>query len=237
MEPNIAKRIYNELKREFDKQFEKKFEEEYKERFFTEIKDIFQVDIPSLLTSGVLRVEDEKERNIILKWTKKYYNFFTDESVFLMDDYSSEDELTSDSVETPTTEHPIRQNNETSIIFEIKDTDQECDNVEEYTRKLRIMNEKYPNLPFNPNVNHLERLDYILVNSNSAIIYLPLKCVFCCPNQEGAEVINIRRNSFITYNDFYTECNNNWSSELCNCRFLECLEIKNNFIIEPCIGP
>ena len=235
MEPNIAKRIYDELKRDLDEQFEKKFEMLYNERFCMEITDIFQVDIPALLRSGVLKVKNERERAIILNWADRYYKFFVGENLG-DDDESSGDELTSDLIETPTISPP-HPNDDTSLMFHIEDLDQGRDDIEEYTRKLKLMDEKYPNLPFRPNVNHLDRLNDSLVNSKLAVIYLPLKCVFCCPDRQGAEVIIIKRKHFITYNDFYTECNTNWSSQLCNCLFLESLEIRNNCIIEPCIGP
>ena len=234
MEPNIAKRIYDELKRDLDEQFERKFEATYNARFCMEITDIFQVDIPALLRSGVLKVENERERAIILKWTNKYYRFFIGEN--LDDDDSSDDELTSDLVETPTTAPTPHPNDDPSLMFNFDALNEESDDQIEFNRKIKIMNENYPNLPFSPNVEDFDNLDDILINSKLAIIYYPLKCAVCCPDRQGAEVIAIKRNRFITYNDFYTECNNYWSSDMCNHCFLEGLEVKNGFQIEPWFG-
>ena len=109
----------------------------------------------------------------------------------------------------------------------------------EFQRKSKTMYELFPNLPFVHDTEDLDILDEPLVKSKTAVIFYPLKCYCCCPDREGAVVIPINRDRYITRRDFYEECEKHWGvkeDDMCNHRFLEGFEIKSETQIEPCFG-
>ena len=117
---------------------------------------------------------------------------------------------------------------QTEALYDEMDDDFDEEKFEHNTRK---MNELFPNLMFSCDPDDYEQLDDELLPNKEAIIYHTLKCICCAPEREGAEVIHIKRNHNITYRDFYQECNNNWSNELCDHSFLEGINITNNIQI------
>ena len=117
-------------------------------------------------------------------------------------------------------------------------SDEDFDEVE-FERKIKIMDGLFPNLPFCHDADDLDILDEPLVKSKSAVIFYPLKCYRCCPDREGAVVIPINRDRYITRRDFYEECEKHWwvkGEDMCDHRFLEGFEIKSEIQIEPCFG-
>lgn len=115
------------------------------------------------------------------------------------------------------------------------ESDEELDKY--YTEQNKKMDKMFPNLPFSGNCDDINKMDDVLCNSNIAVIYYPLRCYCCCPNNEGAITILIYKkdNSFITYRDFYKTCEDKWKHELCDHRFLEDFEI-SNCVITPVFG-
>lgn len=114
-----------------------------------------------------------------------------------------------------------------------EDSDEE---FEEFVRKSDEMTKLFPNLPFSHDVNDLDKLDEPLINSKTAVIFYPLKCLCCCPDREESVVIFIKRDKNITIRDFYTECEKHWKEPLCNHQFLEGFEILTDAQITPAFG-
>lgn len=114
----------------------------------------------------------------------------------------------------------------------MKDLNESEFDEEEFDRKCDIMDNAFPNLPFCPDNHHADILDEVLLESNTAIIFHPKKCIVCCPNDIRVEIIPIIRDKYITYRDFYQECEAKWNQKMCNHRFLEVIDIKNNCQIE-----
>ena len=94
-----------------------------------------------------------------------------------------------------------------------------------------LMMDLYPKLPFSIDFDEPHNLEDELLPSKIAIIHYPLKCICCCPEREGCEVILIQREQNIKYKDLYQECNDQWKNKMCNHSFLEDITIKNNIQI------
>jgi len=128
----------------------------------------------------------------------------------------------------------------------------EIDNEEdfdedEYERKSDAMNEMFPCLPFSPCVDHLDKLDDILVKNTIAVVYVDCGCycfgnVFTDENEyvkpKRAIVIN-SYGRYITYRDFYEKMNDIEVSQYfptCNHDLLEFLCVNDDFVITMSCG-
>ena len=109
-------------------------------------------------------------------------------------------------------------------------------NDELVQEKYNKMNELFPQLKFCVDVDDYDRLDNVLVKNKDAIIFYKHNCFCCDPKRNVSEVIYIKRNHQITYRDFYNECNMKWKNEMCNHRFLEQIDIKNDTQIDLFFG-
>jgi len=133
-------------------------------------------------------------------------------------------------------EHLCRTCNIKTESFICNLDDKVLNNCNCYDRRCEIMDEAFPKLPFGYDNEHADRLDEVLVESKNAIVFHPKKCIVCRPNDIGAEIIPIVRDRYITYRDFYKECEAKWAQEMCNHQFLEDIQVKNNCQIELWFG-
>jgi len=112
--------------------------------------------------------------------------------------------------------------------------DMEEDEQAEFERKSNEMDRLFPNLPFSPNIDDLDRLDQEVYVSeydfHNATIFHENRCVCCRPEADGGQIININRDRNITYRDVYTECERQWTEEMCNHMFLEDIDAKHGTI-------
>jgi len=106
----------------------------------------------------------------------------------------------------------------------------------EFERKHNEMNKLFPNLKFCFDCDHIDILDNVLVKSKDSVIYYKHRCMCCCPDCNLVEIIYIKKENYITYRDFYNECNMKWKYDMCNHRFLEQIDVKNNTQIELFFG-
>jgi len=114
--------------------------------------------------------------------------------------------------------------------------DEELFNDTEFEIKHKEMDKLFPNLKFCFDCFHIDKLDNVLVKNKDAVIYYKHKCMCCDPYCDLIELIYIKRNRLITYRDFYNECCKNWKYEMCNHRFLEYIDVKNDTQIELFFG-
>ena len=87
--------------------------------------------------------------------------------------------------------------------------------------KIEQFDQLFPNLPFRANLDDLDRLDNTFKDSKNLTIFHPNRCYCCCPEEDGGQIININRDRNITYRDIYTECERQWTEEMCNHIFLD----------------
>ena len=111
-------------------------------------------------------------------------------------------------------------------------TDEDID----FENKCKKMDKLFPNLKFCYDCEHFDLLDNVMVKNKDAIVYYKHNCICCSPYNNLVEMIYIKRDRYITYRDFYDECCKNWKYEMCNHRFLEQIEIKNDTQIELFFG-
>lgn len=108
--------------------------------------------------------------------------------------------------------------------------DIEEDEQAEFERKSDEMDRLFPNLPFRPNLDDLDHLDQEVCVSeydfHNATIFHENRCYCCRPEADGGQIININRERNITYRDVYTECERQWTEEMCNHMFLERIDGK-----------
>jgi hypothetical protein len=104
----------------------------------------------------------------------------------------------------------------------------------EFERKSNEMERLFPNLPFSPDIDDLDRLDQEVYVSeydfHNATIFHENRCYCCRPEADGGQIININRDRNITYRDVYTECERQWTEEMCNHMFLEHIDAKHGTI-------
>ena len=114
------------------------------------------------------------------------------------------------------------------------------DNSEdEFIYYYERMNELFPNLKFSPNEKDYNKLNDVLVQAKTAIVYHDYTCY--CWDYENfqshhKELFIIQRDHNITYNDFYTECEKMWKHQPCNHNFLEIIEVDENNVITMWFG-
>ena len=103
---------------------------------------------------------------------------------------------------------------------------------DDYEIKIREMDFLFPNLPFSSDPDDYERLDEVLVNQNTAILYHKYNCR-CFPENYNIKILLINGNGKnITRRDFYKNCNDKWNDyETCDHHFLEYIKVKNNLQI------
>jgi len=94
--------------------------------------------------------------------------------------------------------------------------------------KINNMNALFPNLKFCADCDDYDKLDDVLIYSKDAVVFYKHKCYCCDPNRNLNEVIYIKRNTLITYRDFYETMNTEWCFNMCSHQFLEDKEIKND---------
>ena len=108
----------------------------------------------------------------------------------------------------------------------------------EYANKYEQMCELFPNLKCSPDASHFDKLDEILVYSDTATICdEPDQFHFCYSGISGAmklEYTNIihidnPKDKFITYRDFYFAMQK-WKQPMCDHQFLEDINVENNII-------
>jgi hypothetical protein len=113
--------------------------------------------------------------------------------------------------------------------------DMDDDEQAEFERKSNEMDRLFPNLPFSPNLDDLDRLDQEIHVSDfdyhNATLFHEKRCLCCCPEADGGQIVNINRDRNITYRDVYTECERQWTQEMCNHIFLEGIKVNGSGII------
>ena len=102
-----------------------------------------------------------------------------------------------------------------------------------FIERLDKINKLFPNLKFSADTDHLDILDDVLVKSKDAVIYFKHdKYYYENFSNIPVEIIYIKRDKFITYRDFYIECEKNWVNDCGNHCFLEGINIHNDTQID-----
>ena len=106
-----------------------------------------------------------------------------------------------------------------------------------YQEKCEKMDTLFPKLPFDADTDHLDILDNVLVKNKDAIVYYKHNRFYYSNSPTNPiELIYIKRDRFITYRDFYVECEANWIHDNGDHRFLEIIEVLNDTQIELWFG-
>ena len=113
----------------------------------------------------------------------------------------------------------------------MSETDNEEYHQKEFEIKYEKMNELFPNLLCSPDVEDYDRLDEVLVSSDSATIY-DEPDHFCYDGlhesmkMDHTNIIHIEneKDKFITYRDFYNAMQK-WKQPMCDHRFLEGIHV------------
>ena len=106
-----------------------------------------------------------------------------------------------------------------------------------FEAKCKKMDALFPKLPFDADTDHLDILDNVLVKNKDAIVYYKHNRFYYSNSPTNPiELIYIKRDRFITYRDFYVECEANWIHDNGDHRFLEIIEVLNDTQIELWFG-
>lgn len=106
-----------------------------------------------------------------------------------------------------------------------------------YMERCERMEATFPNLQFSPCAEHLDMLDDVLVKNKDAIVwYIHDTYYYSNYTTKPVEFIYIKRDKFITYRDFYEECEEKWQYECGDHRFLELIHVYNETQIELFLG-
>tara|TARA_B110000305_G_scaffold77463_1_gene87062 strand:- start:3712 stop:4062 length:351 start_codon:yes stop_codon:yes gene_type:complete len=103
--------------------------------------------------------------------------------------------------------------------------------------RMDKMHELFPKLKFCADETHLDILDDVLVKSKDAVVYYTHDNYYYSNfTNKPIEIIYIKKDKFITYRDFYLECEKSWLNNCGDHCFLEGISIRNDTQIDLYFG-